>query len=231
MSTRRSLLTAAPALGAAALLPGCGTSPDTFAGKGPPFRPEEFFAARLRSNGLITNFFGAVNGWFTCELIGGWDGTTLTLDEYFVFDDTREERRFWRLRRDPSAAGGNGWAGEATDATGAIAGTTSGNALNLKYELNQQQLDGSRRKLGYDQWFVRLNEETALSRANISWYGIGVATAQVSFRRLGPGGGTSVYAGQAYEEARRAARPAADTSAPAQPGRPEPGRSVIAPRR
>lgn len=230
MPTRRALLSVAPTLGATALLAGCGTSPDTFTTRGPPFRPEEFFASRLRSNGLVVNRFGAVSRWFSCDLVGAWDGTTLTLDEFFVFDDSFQERRFWRLRKDPATP--DGWTGEATDATGTVRGTTSGNALNLRYEINHVLLDGSRRKLGYDQWFVRLDGDTALSRAAISWWGIEVANAQVSFRRIGPNTGqTAVVQGQAAQEAQRNARPAAPALAPDAPARPDPGRSTIAPRR
>ncbi len=229
MPTRRVLLSAVPALGAASLLPGCGTSPDTFATRGPPFRPDEFFAARIRSNGLIVNRLGAVSRWFSCDLVGAWDGTTLTLDEFFVFDDTLQERRFWRLRRDPATP--DGWLGEATDATGPIRGATSGNALNLTYEINHVLLDGSRRKLGYDQWFVRLDADTVLSRAAITWYGIGVANAQVSFRRIGPNSAPTVSQGQAATESQRNARPPAEAPASAQPGRPDPGRAILGPRR
>ncbi|WP_426957102.1 DUF3833 family protein [Muricoccus radiodurans] len=245
MSGRRSLLLSLPALGAAAALPGCGTAPETFSAKGPPFRPEEFFASRLRSHGLFTTRLGAIERWFRAELIGAYDGTTLTFDEYFTYDDGWEDRRFWRLRRDREDASGNTWTGEATDATGPVRGVVSGNAFHLEHELNMLTLNGSRRKLGFDQWFVRVAPDTALSRAAVTWYGIQVGTAQVSFRRLTNGVNQgSVSAGQASRApdptvepppapaaAAPAAAPPASPVAPPQPARPEPGRSVIAPRR
>jgi hypothetical protein len=210
MASRRSLLLSLPALGAAASLPGCDTAPATFDGKGPPFRPEEFFAGRLRSHGLFTTRLGGIERWFTAELVGAWDSGALTFDEFFNYDDTWQDRRFWTLRRDREDSSGRSWVGEAADATGPVRGTAVGNAFNLRYELSMLTVSGRRRVLAFDHWFVRMAEDTALSRAAVSWYGIQVGTAQVSFRRLSTGVTQgSVYPGQAAQpETAAAPRPA-----------------------
>ena len=231
MPNRRSLLLALPALGAAGALPGCGTAPDTFQGKGPPFQPEQFFATRLRSHGLFATRLGGIERWFTARLVGAWDGTTLTFDEYFRYDDSFEDRRYWKLRRDPADPTGNGWLGEATDATGPVRGQVVGNAFHLEHELNMLTLSGKRRTLGFDQWFVRVSDDTALSRAAVTWYGIQVGTAQVAFQRLSPGvtEGT-VFAGQAAREEQQAP-PAASRPVPPPPPLRDPGRLMNAPPR
>ncbi|UFN49706.1 DUF3833 domain-containing protein [Roseomonas sp. OT10] len=168
----------------AALLPlaACGTTAGTFASQGPPFRPEQFFAGRLRSQGLFANRLGAIDRWFTAELEGRWDGQTLTFDETFHYEDGFTDRRHWELRRIAPAR----WRGTATDAVGEVAAEESGNAFHLLHTLDMPRADGSRRRLSFDQWFVRVSEEEALSRAAVSWHGlVQVGTAQVAFRRLG----------------------------------------------
>lgn len=200
MPARRTLLLALPALGAATSLAGCATAPGTFAGRGPAFRPEAFFAGRLRSQGLVTNPLGGIERWFDARLVGAWDGTTLTFDESFRYEDGFQDRRFWTLRRDPADPSGDAWTGEATDATGPVAGRVVGNAFRLRHELDMPSASGSRRRLAFDQWFVRTGDDTALSRAAVSWYGIGVGTAQVAFQRLGDAPPGAVVPGQAARE-------------------------------
>lgn len=230
MQNRRRLLLALPAL-AAAPLSGCGTTPETFQAKGPPFRPEEFFAGRLRSSGLFVTRLGGIESWFTARLVGAWDGTVLTFDEHFRYEDGFEDRRFWKLRRDPADASGATWVGEATDATGPVRGQVAGNAFHLEHELNMLNLSGNRRKLAFDQWFVRMADDLALSRAAVSWHGVQVGVAQVSFQRLSAGVTEgAVTPGQAArEEAQGTPRPAA--SAPAGPPMRDPGRLMNLPPR
>ncbi|WP_458096350.1 DUF3833 family protein [Roseomonas sp. WA12] len=224
MTSRRSLLLALPALGAAGGLAGCGTAPEVFQGKGPPFRPEEFFAGKLRSHGVFATRLGAIESWFTATLVGAWDGTTLTFDEHFRYDDSFEDRRFWKLRRDPADSSGQAWVGEATDATGPVRGRVTGNAFRLEHELDMLTLSGKRRRLGFDQWFLRTADDMAISRAAVSWYGIQVGTAQVAFQRVSVGVTEgSVFPGQAAREdvggQQRGTAPAVPPPAYRDPGR------------
>ncbi|MFT8243523.1 DUF3833 family protein [Roseomonas sp. BN140053] len=174
---RRALL-----LGAAALpLAGCGSiSAQTFAGHGPPFRPEEFFSGRLRSQGLFVTRLGALDSWFTAELDGSWDGTMLRFHEVFHYENGFVDRRSWELRRDAP----DRWRGTATDAVGEVTATESGNGFHLLHTLDMPRPGGGTRRLSFDQWFVRLDETNALSRAAVSFHGLQVGTAQVSFRKL-----------------------------------------------
>jgi len=235
MPDRRSLLRALPAL-AAIPLSGCGTAPETFVSREPPFRPEEFFAGRLRSSGLFVTRLGGIESWFNARLVGAWDGAVLTFDEHFRYEDGFEDRRFWVLRRDPSQPGGEAWVGEATDATGPVRGRTAGNAFHLEHELDMPSLSGKRRRLAFDQWFVRTGQDTALSRAAVSWHGLQVGVAQVAFQRS-PGGVTegAVFPGQAArEEAQSTPGPVAPLPPGHDPERdPEhdPGRVMNAPPR
>jgi hypothetical protein len=234
MTRRRSLLLALPALAAATALPGCGTSPDTFEGKGPPFHPEEFFAGKLRSHGVFATRLGAIETWFTARLLGAWDGTKLTFDEHIRYGDTFEERRFWTLRRDAADPTGRSWVGEASDATGPVRGEVVGNAFRLQHELNMLTVSGSRRTLGFDQGFLRTAGDMALSRAAVSWYGIQVGTVQLAFQRVSVGvtQGT-VYPGQAAREEQPAApltRSPGASPVP-MPGAPPPSRIMNAPPR
>jgi hypothetical protein len=234
MTRRRSLLLALTALGTATALPGCGTGPDTFEGKGPPFRPEEFFAGKLRSHGVFATRLGAIETWFTAHLLGAWDSTKLTFDEHIRYGDSFEERRFWILRRDAADTTGRSWTGEASDATGPVRGEVVGNAFHLQHELNMLTVSGNRRTLGFDQWFLRTTEDMALSRAAVSWYGIQVGTAQLAFQRVSVGVTHGmVYPGQAAREEQPAApltRGPGASLVPT-PGAPPPSRIMNAPPR
>ena len=178
---RRSLLTAIlPAAACASALASCGTVPDTFAAHGPPFRPEDFFSGRLRSQGLFVNDLGGIDSWFTAELAGTWDGEALRFDEDFTYENGWRDRRQWVLRREAPGR----WRGTATDAVGEVHATEAGNAFHLRHTLDLPRAGGGTRRLSFDQWFVRLGDDEALSRARVSWHGLGVGTAQVAFRRL-----------------------------------------------
>ncbi|MBP0443683.1 DUF3833 family protein [Roseomonas sp. SSH11] len=228
MIRRRPFLLALPALGAATALPGCGSAPETFQGKGLPFRPEEFFAGKFRSHGMFVTRLGAIERWFTATLVGAWDGRLLTFDEIFTYDDTFEDRRFWQLRRDESDPTGASWIGEATDATGPVRGRVWGSAFQLEHELDMLTLSGKRRRLGFDQWFIRTADDMAISRAAVSWYGFQVGTAQVAFQRISVG----VTEGQVSPgQAARDALPAAPRTPPAAPAWRDPGRVMNAPPR
>lgn len=177
---RRALL-----LGAAALPAACATAPETFAPHGPPFAPEAFFAGHLRSAGLFADRLGRVRSWFTAELRGAWDGGTLTFDETFTYEDGWTDRRRWALRR----AGPGRWSGTATDAVGPVTAEEAGNAFHLRHTLDLPLRGGGTRRLGFDQWFVRVAPDQALSRAAVRLVlpvgAVGVGTAQVAFRRVG----------------------------------------------
>ena len=178
---RRSVLAATPpALAALAALAGCDTVPDTFAAHGPPFRPEDFFAGRLRSQGLFVNGLGGIARWFTAELAGTWDGEALRFDEDFTYEDGWHDHRQWMLHREAPGR----WRGTATDAVGAVEAAEAGNAFHLLHTLDMPRAGGGARRLSFDQWFVRLSDDEALSRAQVSWHGVAVGTAQVAFRRL-----------------------------------------------
>lgn len=181
---RRGLLLATAA--APASLAACGslggTAPETFAARpGPPFAPERFFAGRLVSHGLFADRLGTIRRWFEADLDGTWDGATLTFAEVFRYDDGWVDRRTWRLRRD----GPGRWRGTATDIVGEAVGEEHGPAFTLRHTLDMLREGGGTRRLAFDQWFVRVSDEVALSRAEVSWRGlVGVGTAQVGFRRL-----------------------------------------------
>ena len=181
LPSRRSVLAAVvPLASGATLLAGCGTAPAIFAAHGPPFRPEDFFCGRLRSQGLFVTDLGGISRWFTAELDGSWNGEELRFDEDFTYEDGWRDRRRWLLHREAPGR----WRGTATDAVGNVEAAEAGNAFHLRHTLDMPRPGGGTRRLSFDQWFVRLAADEALSRARVSWHGLGVGTAQVAFRRL-----------------------------------------------
>ena len=69
-------------------LTGCtAMTSDDFTNKTPTFVLEEYFHGKTRAWGLFEDRFGTVRRQFVVNINGDWDGTTLTLDEDFLFDD------------------------------------------------------------------------------------------------------------------------------------------------
>jgi hypothetical protein len=130
----RSFRTDNPALTAVLcwLLVGCGgLDPHDFAGTTPHFEPEQFFAGHTRSWGVIENRFGTPTGRFRTETRGRRDGKALVIDQHFYFENGRQRRRTWRLRRVDE----HGYEATATDVVGVATGEARGNSFRWEYTL------------------------------------------------------------------------------------------------
>ncbi|MEK9661172.1 MAG: DUF3833 family protein, partial [Alphaproteobacteria bacterium] len=70
---------------------------EDFDGKTPRFVLEEYFDGHTRAWGIVRDRFGTVRRQFSVDMTGTWDGTALTLDEHFVYDDGETDRRTWTV--------------------------------------------------------------------------------------------------------------------------------------
>ncbi|MFQ3623492.1 MAG: DUF3833 domain-containing protein [Acetobacteraceae bacterium] len=169
------------ALAGLLLLAGCGGGMriEDFAGRTPELRLEQYFAGTTRAWGLFEDRFGTVRRTFTVDITGTWDGTTLTLDEDFLYDDGETQKRIWRLTR----TGDRTWEGRADDVIGVATGREAGNAFQFGYRLNLK-VGNSTWTVRFDDWMFRLDDEVVLNTARIYRWGLWIGTVQLAFRRL-----------------------------------------------
>jgi hypothetical protein len=161
------------------LVGGCSSMRiEDFANGTPPLRLEEYFAGRTKAWGLFQDRFGTVRRQFVVDITGTWDGTTLTLDEDFVYADGEKSKRVWRLTK----VGERRWEGRAADVIDVADGQEAGNAFRFGYRMNLKVGEATW-VVRFDDWMFRIDDDVVLNTAQIYRWGIWVGTVQLSFRR------------------------------------------------
>lgn len=162
------------------LLGGCASMKvEDFAQGTPPLRLEEYFAGKTRGWGVFQDRFGTTRRQFVVDILGTWDGTTLTLDEDFVYADGEKSKRIWRLTRTAERT----WEGRADDVIGVAVGREAGNAFQFGYRINLKVGDATW-AVRFDDWMFRIDEEVVLNTAHVYRWGLWIGTVQLAFRRL-----------------------------------------------
>ncbi len=174
----RPLAALAFALGLAA----CGGPElEDFAGQEPELELERFLEGRLTAHGIFQDRFGDVRRSFVVDVLGEWDGETLTLTEDFVYEDGTTERRVWRLTQTSDES----WTGTAEGVVGEATGEESGNAFNWRYTIDLQTPDGELRA-SFDDWLWQLDDQVMVNRASVTKWGFEIGTLSIFFRREEP---------------------------------------------
>jgi hypothetical protein len=175
---RRGLLV----LGSAALLlSGCASAPTPadYADQKPTLDLRQYFNGPLVAHGLFTDRAGKVQRRFTVQLKGSWQGDDGVLEEDFLYNDGKTERRVWRIRH----LGGGQYTGRADDVVGEARGEAAGNALRWRYTL-QLPVDGSVYDVNFDDWMFLMDDKIMLNKAKMSKFGIHLGGVTLSFTKL-----------------------------------------------
>ena len=144
----------------------------------PEFILEDYFDGRTMAWGLFEDRFGVVQRQFTVTIDGTWDGTTLVLNEDFVYNDGETENRVWTLTKtDPMT-----YTGTADNVIGVATGTRAGNAFNWRYDFNLKVGDGYW-KVKFDDWMFLQPDGVMLNKATISRWGFKLGTVYLSFSK------------------------------------------------
>jgi len=151
---------------------------DDFAGTGPDFRPETYFAGQSRAWGIFEDRFGNLKREFTVNLQGDWDGSTLTLTEDFDYADGETEQRIWRITK----TGDGIYEGRADDVVGVANGIARGKALNWSYDL-MLNIGDSRIKVRFDDWMFLQPDGVLINKADVSKFGITIGTVTLFFKK------------------------------------------------
>ena len=162
-------------------LTGCmAMTSDDFTDKSPKFVLEKYFHGKTRAWGLFEDRFGNVRRQFVVDINGNWDGTILTLDEDFLFDDGEKDFRQWRIRKLKDGT----YEGRADDVIGTAKGVASGNSLHWSYVLDLKRDSGSSIKVKLDDWMFLQSGGVLLNRARMSKFGIELGQITISFKRI-----------------------------------------------
>ena len=153
---------------------------DDFTDKSPKFVLEKYFQGKTRAWGLFEDRFGNVRRQFVVDINGNWDGTILTLDEDFLFDDGEKDFRQWRIRKLEDGT----YEGRADDVIGTAKGVASGNSLHWSYVLDLKRDSGSSIKVKLDDWMFLQSGGVLLNRARMSKFGIELGQITISFKRI-----------------------------------------------
>jgi hypothetical protein len=159
---------------------GCSTMKiEDFEGTEPRLRLEEFFAGKSRAWGTFEDRFGNLRRQFTVDIVGTWDGRTLTLEEDFVFADGETDRRVWEITKVDEHT----YEGRAADVHGVAMGKVYGNALTWTYDVDLKMKDRSL-TVTFEDWMWQLDEHVLLNKAEVRKWGFKVGEATIFFRRL-----------------------------------------------
>ena len=146
---------------------------------GPKLDLEAYFQGELRAYGQFQDIFGTVRTRFVVDLVGEWDGETLTLTEDFVYSDNTTEQRIWSLKK----TGDDSWEGTAPGVVGTARGLEKDDTFNWAYEINLPVTDGTM-KVAFDDWMWRLDDKRVLNRAYMKRFGIPIGEVIIFFEKL-----------------------------------------------
>lgn len=156
---------------------------EDFAGRGPEFRPEEFFSGRLEGWGLLESPTGSVQKRFTVAAEGrsfAEEDGLIRYREVWTFDDGHVDTLNWEIR----PQGGNRYVGAEDRSEGEAQGERAGCAFHWKYSRDTPQPDGKSMKLNFDDWFFRVDETGYVAKGVAGRLGLPFAMARVTYRKL-----------------------------------------------
>ena len=143
-----------------------------------------FFEGETIAYGIFEDRFGNLKRQFRVNIKGKTDNKTLTLDEYFLYDDGEKAKRIWTIEKQIN---GNtiSYVGNADDVEGKATGSISGNTLNWTYDI-YLNIKGSNIKVHFNDWIYQQSNDLAINRAYVSKFGINIGSVTLVFLRGKP---------------------------------------------
>lgn len=137
-----------------------------------------YFEGRTLAEGVFEDRSGNPKRRFSVEMTGRASGTTLVLEEHFLFDDGERQERTWTLTRDGDLT----FTGRCEDSINeALGGFQAGLAtLNSKLRLKV----GARLiPMDFSDAFYDTGSGTVLNRSTVSKWGIRIGQVLILFRK------------------------------------------------
>ncbi|WP_435237735.1 DUF3833 domain-containing protein [Psychromonas sp. PT13] len=162
------------------LLMGCsGQHIDDYSDTSPDFDVISFFSGDLEVKGVVMNRSGEVTRRFSVKMLGSVEDNTLTLEEWFIFDDGEQSKRTWIITRNSDGH----YSGTANDIVGRAKGQQKGMALHWDYEMDLT-VDNNMYRVVFDDWLYRIDENNVINRSVIKKWGFDVGEVILSIRKI-----------------------------------------------
>lgn len=146
--------------------------------RAPQLRLEEYFAGKTRAYGVFQDRFGTLRRQLSVDLDGTWDGTTLTLEEAFVYDDGATEDRIWYIEK----RGETAYQGRSADVLGTADGEAHGSTLRWTYNFSLR-VGEKRWKVRFDDRFFLQEDSILINRAIVTKFGFRIGELTMVFRK------------------------------------------------
>jgi hypothetical protein len=160
-------------------LAGCSSvDVDRYAATTPRLDIGEYFDGRTRAWGMVQDYRGEVQRRFVVDIEGKHDGTTLILDEHFVYDDGETDRRIWTFERQDDGR----WIGSANDVEGPVEARQAGHAFNMTYRL-PVEISGREITFTMDDWMFLQPDDRLINRTAMKKFGVTLARITIVFDR------------------------------------------------
>lgn len=139
---------------------------------------EEYFSGHSKAFGLLLGRNGEVKRQFVADLVGDWDGQTLTLKEDFLWSDGEKQQRIWKVKKIDEHT----YEGTAGDVIGVAKGRQFGSALNWSYVL-RVPVGSSTYDITFDDWMYLGPDGKLINRAVMKKWGLKVGELVLSFSK------------------------------------------------
>jgi hypothetical protein len=137
-----------------------------------------YFEVRTLASGVFEGRGGQLKRRFTVDMMGRAEGSTLVLEEHFLFDNGERQERTWTLTR----GDGQSFTGTCEDAVSEAHGRFEQGRAYLDSEL---RLKVGNRLIGmhFEDVFYDAGEGAVLNRSTVSKWGIRVGQVLILFRK------------------------------------------------
>lgn len=155
---------------------------EDFTGKGPDFRPEDFFDGAIEGWGVMESPLGALLKRYTVKAEGRWDPAegVVRFNETWTFDDRHVDTLFWRIR----PLGEGKYSGLEPRLDGEAEGDQAGFAFHWRYTRETPQPDGSSTKLNFDDWFWKIDDDVVIVKGTAGRLGLPFAIVHATYRKI-----------------------------------------------
>lgn len=139
----------------------------------------DFFADKVQAKGTFFDRSGRVRRRFDVEMNGKFEGGVFVLTEDFVYDDGEVQKRVWRVVSNTNG----GFQATAPDIIGVAVGKAAGNVITMNYR-HAITISGLSVALTFADKLTRLDNETAVSTAVVTKFGVKIGELAISYARV-----------------------------------------------
>ena len=147
--------------------------------RSPAFDLANFFDGNSVAYGIFEDRFGNLRRQFRVEIQASQSGDRLILDENFLYDDGKQDKRIWQIDSQ-IIDGRTHYSGQAADINGKAIGKIAGNAMRWSYDISLI-LSGIELEVRFDDFIYQMTPDIAINRAYVSKWGMDIGSVTLVF--------------------------------------------------